>query len=106
MQQGLGLGAFVEIARLAPENQIGNKPGAGGNMLAQLRKIIGKEKHPTQRVSRDEDKQQGRENTPDPPPIKRGKAELMPIQAFEDYRGNKIAGDDKKDIDANEPAAH
>ena len=52
VQQRLQVGGDVEVARLLPEREVGRERGAGGDVTAEARIVVGIEQEPAGRSAR------------------------------------------------------
>jgi hypothetical protein len=104
VQQRFRQGLRVEVVCFAPKYEVGNKSDARQNVLAQYAIFVGKQVNPADRKARRQHDHEGRENPSHPPRIEIGEAKSFGDQIFHDDRGDEIAGNDEKDVDADKPA--
>jgi len=106
MKERFELGGLVEIAHFAPRNQVGNKGGASGDVLSELSEIGWKKPKPTDAEACHQDQAERGQDAPDAPRVELREAELAFLQPALDEARDQETGDDKKDVDADEPAGN
>ena len=104
MQQRLELRGRVEVACLAPQGKVGNEARARGDVLAELRVLVGQQDPPAEQQARRQHQDQRRKDPPHPPPVEIGEGEALPLQVLEDDPGDQVARDDEEDVDAGKAA--
>ena len=63
VQERLGLGGVVEVAGLLPQGEVRDEAGTGGDVLAQLRELVGQKGEVAERQAGDEHRARGRERS-------------------------------------------
>src|SRR3954454_5937465 len=105
MQQRLLVAADVEVARLAPELEIGSEEGGALQRLAETRKGGGEEQNACDNCRNRQHGEQRRKNTADASLVKLPQGEVALAHLLQNQSCDQIAGDDEEDVHADETAA-
>jgi hypothetical protein len=106
VEQRLELGRGVEVARLAPQGDVRDEAGAGGDVLAQGAELVGQQQLPAEQQDRRKHQDQRGEDAADAPPVEARQGEAAGLEVLEDDPGDEEAGDDEEHVDAGEAAGH
>ena len=105
MEQRFGLHRCVEIARLAPEQEIGGEGRDCDQAFAERLDILRHEVEPGERQRDQHDEKQLRQDAPRSAFVEIRQAEALRAKISDNNGGDQIAADDKKDIDPDIAAA-
>src|SRR6185437_2296770 len=99
VQQRLQLGIDVEVARLVPQQDVGNVDRGGGDLLSEQLVFERRQQEPAGDQAQHQDQQQRREQPVDASDVELDVGELAAPQVEQQQRGDQVGRDDEEDVD-------
>jgi hypothetical protein len=104
VQQRLGLGRGVEVARFAEEHQVGEERGTARGLLAELRELARQQHVPAECQRGEQHQHQRGKDAPDAPRIEVAVGEIAGREALQKDGRDQETRDHEEDVDADEAA--
>jgi len=106
MEQRFCVGGQIEIARLTPEQKVGDETRTRNCVQRKALKLIIQKRKPAEHQCRQNHDDQCREYALNSPGIEISDAERASRKIIDQDFGDQIAGDDKEYVDTDKPASH
>src|SRR5262245_27217296 len=104
MKQRLFGGRRVEVAGLAPEQNVRDEKRRRDDTLAQSLVVVRRHDEPAENGTEAHDREQGGKDAPDPPLVEIDERESPGGHLRRDERSDEVVRYDEKDVDADESA--
>ena len=104
MEQRLGFGDPVEVAALAPQQQVRQEARPARHVQAEPRELVGQQRHPADREACGHHDDQRREDPAHPPLVEARQREAAGAEVAQQDRDDQEARDHEEHVDAHEAA--